>query len=122
MKKTFILLALQLAPVVALAQNATFDGGIATSYFGGMLTFVNTIVIPVIIAAALLIFIWGMFQYFILGAADEEKRAKGKQLIIWGLLGFVVMFSLVGIINLLVSAFGLSGQQLQAVPQVLNPF
>ena len=105
MKKTLTLLALNLLPAVALAQN--FQGSGLKTYFGGIIGFVNDTVIPLIIALAILVFIWGMFQYFILGASDDERKGKGKQLMLWGLIGFVVMFSLLGIINLLVDAVGL---------------
>ena len=47
--------------------------------------------IPMVFALSLLIFIWGMFKFFILGGANDEDRAKGKQLIIWAIIGFVLM-------------------------------
>ena len=105
MKKALTLLGLTFLPALALAQN--FEGGQLNTYFGGVIGFVNGTVKPLIIALAILVFLWGMFQYFILGASDDERKGKGKQLMLWGLIGFVVMFSLLGIINLLVDAVGL---------------
>ena len=107
MKKALTLLGLTFLPALALAQN--FEGEQLNTYFGGVIGFVNGTVIPLIIALAILVFLWGMFQYFILGSSDDEKKSKGKQLMLWGLTGFVVMFSLLGIISLLVNTFGLAG-------------
>jgi len=118
MKKALTALALYFLPIVALAQ--TFRGGELKTYFGGVTKFVNDTVIPLIIALAILVFIWGMFQYFILGASDDEKKGKGKQLMLWGLIGFVVMFSLLGIINLLVEAVGLNNGGTIETPKVPN--
>ena len=109
MKKTLTLIALNLLPVVAFAQTENFEGNELKAYIGTFTGFINQTIIPAIIALAILVFIWGMFQYFILGAADDEKKGKGKQLMLWGLIGFVVMFSLLGIIQLLVKATGLNG-------------
>ena len=117
MKKSLALIALYTLPSIALAAGS-FTGGDLPTYLGGMIDFVNKTVIPLIIALAILIFIWGMFQYFILGAADDEKKGAGKQLMLWGLIGFVVMFSLVGIINLLVNAVGLNNNGSLVTPTI----
>ena len=116
MKKGLILAGLNFLPLVAFAQ---FGGGGLTNYMQSIVTFINNVIIPLIIAAAVLVFIWGMFSFFILGASDEEKKQKGKDLMMWGLIGFVVMFSLLGIINLLVDAVGLKGGTL-GTPQIPN--
>ena len=68
---------------------------------GNILIFVNRVVIPLVFAIAFLTFIWGIFQYFIQGGHDEEKRESGKQLILWGLIGFFVMVSVWGLVHLL---------------------
>lgn len=58
-------------------------------------------IITLLALAAFVVFIWGMVE-FIGGAADSEKREKGKKHIIWGLIGLVIIFgarAIVGIIN-----------------------
>jgi hypothetical protein len=62
---------------------------------------INTGVIPLIFAMTFLLFLVGIVRYFFMGEG-EENQTKGKQLITWGLVGFTVMFSLWGIINMLV--------------------
>lgn len=51
------------------------------------------------IAVALLFFFWGVFQY-ILGGADDTAREKGRQHILYGIIGFVVMVSAYAILKI----------------------
>ncbi len=68
-------------PTVASAQ-ITVDGtgGPLADMLRNILTFGNTVVIPFIIGIGFLMFVWGMFQYFIAGGASDESREKGKKL------------------------------------------
>jgi hypothetical protein len=59
------------------------------------------LLVPLVFAVAFIVFIFGVFRYFILGGANEEKRASGRQLIMWGLIGFVVMLSVWGLVNVI---------------------
>ncbi len=65
--------------------------------------------IPFIIGLAFLFFVWGIFQYFIAGGANDEAKAKGRSLMIYATLGFVIILVFWGIVNLLVSGLGLTG-------------
>ncbi|MBI4692245.1 MAG: hypothetical protein HY773_02280 [Candidatus Terrybacteria bacterium] len=65
----------------------------------------TTIVNPLVglmIAIALVVFLYGVFEY-IAGAANEEKRETGKKHIIWGLIGLFIMFGVFGLMNVLAS-------------------
>ena len=66
---------------------------------------INTI-IPFLVGLAVLIIIWGVFNY-ISGAGDEEKRAQAKQYIVWGVVGVFIMLSVWGLVNVLVNSFDL---------------
>ena len=68
-----------------------------------IVTFVNTSVVPLIYALAFLFFLIGMVRFFFLGDS-EENRQKGKSFMIWGVITFVVMFSVWGIVRLLMTA------------------
>ncbi len=72
----------------------------------GIIGIINTVIVPVIFALAFLVFIWGVFK-FVANAGDETKRAEGRQFILWGLLGIVVLFSVWGFVNLLLSTLGI---------------
>lgn len=72
--------------------------------------FINFILLPLIMALAFLMFMWGVFQYFIAGGANEEKRQQGKDFVLWSVIAFFIIFSLWGIVNLLMSSFGFHSQ------------
>jgi len=55
---------------------------------------------------ALVVFLFGVME-FLRGASNDEKRSQGKQHMLWGIVGFLIMFGVWGIINILVDTFGL---------------
>ena len=64
---------------------------------------------PIIIflfAIALLVFIWGIFE-FLSNADNETARTKGKRAILYGVIGMVIMVGVFGIINIIIGTFGL---------------
>jgi len=69
-----------------------------------LIQFFNNSLVPLIFAAAFIAFLWGVFQYFILGGANEEKRKEGRVFILYGIIGLVVMLSIWGIVNLLTNS------------------
>ena len=63
-------------------------------------------VIPLLYAPAFLFFLIGIVRYFFI-SGSEEARESGKQLMVWGIVGLVVIFSIWSIVSLLLeSAFG----------------
>lgn len=77
----------------------------SAAYFGGvddlvtrLAGFIDTVLIPFVFTLALLIFIWGMFRFFIWGQANEEDRSKGRQMIMWSIIGMAFMVSIWGIV------------------------
>ena len=74
----------------------------------GLIGLLNTVVVPVIFALAFLVFVWGAANYFFFSAGDEEKRKTGRQFVFWGIIGMVVLFSVWGFVNLLLSTLGLT--------------
>lgn len=66
----------------------------------------NTEVInPIIIllfVVALVVFLWGVFE-FVSGRDNEEKVATGKKHMLWGVIGLAIMASAFGIINLVIN-------------------
>ncbi|MFQ5540873.1 MAG: hypothetical protein ACE5F4_01350 [Candidatus Paceibacteria bacterium] len=72
--------------------------------------FVRLIINPLIgllFALALAYFVWGGAQ-FILNAGSEEGRKKGKQALLWGLIGLFVMASVFGILRVVTATFGVA--------------
>ena len=81
---------------------AQFIGNGSTGVIGA----INVVVVPVIFALAFLVFVWGLFK-FVRDAGDDTKRAEGRHFILWGLLGLVMLFSVWGFVNLLLSTLGI---------------
>jgi len=70
----------------------------------------NAIINPLITLIALgafVIFLWGVVE-FIRDSADAEKRKKGQQHIMWGLIGLVIIFAARAIIAIAAHTFGLT--------------
>lgn len=83
---------------------AQFVGSGTTGIIGVM----NTVIIPLIFALAFVVFIWGVVKYFFLYGGEDTKRAEGRQFILWGIIGMVVLFSVWGFVNILLSTFGIT--------------
>lgn len=93
------------ASAVALALVAPLTAFAALNNLSDVGSFIiNTIqniFVPVLFALAFIVFLWGVFDVFILGAQSEETKERGKNLMLWGLIGFFVMVSVWGLVNIL---------------------
>ncbi len=106
--------ALLALPMVTLAQFGEIN-----DFLGDISSFINGTLIPLVFAVALLVFIYGMFKYFILGGGSEDSRKEGTQLMLYAIVGFVLMVSIFGIVNLLASGLGFSDDEnIQNIPNV----
>jgi hypothetical protein len=77
----------------------------------GVLTFINATLIPFVLAVAFLMFLWNITRYFIIEGANEKEHENAKSLALYGILAFVIISSIWGIVNLFVGDLGLSGKQ-----------
>ncbi len=73
-----------------------------------ILSLINQVVVPLIFALAFLTFVWGIFNYFFLGSDDASKQEKARSFILYGLLGMVILFSVWGLVSILLNTFGLT--------------
>jgi Type IV secretion system pilin len=48
------------------------------------------------------LFIFGMLKFFFLSPSDEQ-RTKGKQFMVWSIAGLVIIFSVWGIVGILLN-------------------
>jgi hypothetical protein len=69
---------------------------------------INFVLVPLIFAVAFIVFLWGVFKAYIWKHGVEQVES-GHQLILWGVVGFVVMISIWGLVNVVSNTFGLSG-------------
>ncbi len=101
MKKFSYFSALSLAfPLSAMAAITT-----VWDIFGFIKRILDA-ALPLIIAIAVVWFIWGIFQYVV--AIDDEKKSAAKDKIIYGIVGLFIMISVWGLVNILVRTFGLN--------------
>jgi hypothetical protein len=100
---TFAALAL---PLVSLAAVNNFSD-VGTF----IIDLINNVLVPVLFSVAFIVFLWGAFTTFILGHGSDEVKEKGKSLMLWGLIGFFVMVSIWGLVNILTGSitFGDNG-------------
>ena len=98
--KKFIPLVLTLAPF--LVSAATISSIISNTIMP-----ILNIVVPLLIAVAVVVFLWGVVRY-ITAAGDEEKRKEARSTMIWGIVGLFVMVAVWGLVNVLISTFGLT--------------
>lgn len=103
-------LTIFLLPIAVSAQGLA-DGNVSGGPLGGLLFtilgFINTVLIPFIFGIGFLVFVWGMFLYFIFGGANDESKKNGKSLMIWATVGFVMMIIFWGVIRLVATFTGL---------------
>jgi len=99
MKKALVLASIALVlPLIASAAviNNVTDAG------SFIINVINNIIVPVLFAIAFIVFLWGAFQTFIIGASGgEDVKEAGRNLMLWGLIGFFVMVSIWGLVNVL---------------------
>jgi hypothetical protein len=112
--------ALLLTPFWASAQLATGGGDLGPfqNLLENILIFTNNVLIPFIIGIGFLVFVWGMFKYFIVGGANDDAKEQGKSLMIYATLGFLLIIVFWGVVNLLADSTGLEGDTLDNIPKV----
>jgi len=69
-------------------------------------------VIPLLIALGVVYFVWGVVRYMI--GDSEEAKKKGKDGIIFGIIGLTVIIALWGLVNIVLNTFGLNDSSLLA--------
>lgn len=99
-------------PAVSLAGSGGIAGGDAEGgelggFIQNVMEFFTTVVLPFILAIGFLVFVWGIFKYFILGGANDEAKESGKSLIMYAIGGFVVILAFWGIVNIISNGLGL---------------
>ncbi len=73
---------------------------------GGILNFLSSTIIPFLLAIAGLVFFWNIARFFIIGGDNTESQEKARSHALWGIIAFVIILSLWGIVNMFVNGFG----------------
>lgn len=91
--------------MTAAGIDVTYIQGYANSITG----IINGILVPVLISIAFIVFLWGIYKYFIKGASNESEKGEGRMFALYGIIGFVILFSVWGIVQILMGTLNLSG-------------
>ena len=112
MKKALILGLFAALPLLASAQT-----------LGNIETFIESvgrlvgILLPIVVAIALLVFFWGLVK-FIFAQGNEEAKADAKKIMLWGLIALFVMVSVWGLVEFIGNALGVGQGDTIIVPTV----
>ena len=107
------------APLLPAAQSG-IDASRITQYSDGIIGLINSVFVPVVMAIAFLVFLWGVYKYYIYNADSETERAKGHQTMLWGLIAFVVILSIWGLIAVVRTTFGIEQTVNTPAPPIFN--
>lgn len=94
-------------PVSSSGNSGAVNLNVIAPYSAGIINFINGILVPILMAVALITFLWGVYKYFILGAADEKSRIDGRQFVLWGIIGFIVILAMWGLVYIIANTLGL---------------
>lgn len=100
--KKIVLLGLVLSFVPSFAFAAA--GSTLTSLIEFLSNTLATGILPLLVTAAVIAFVYGIVQ-FLLNQENEEKRKAGKSFMLWGVISLFVMVSFWGIVGILQNTF-----------------
>ncbi|MBP9717232.1 MAG: hypothetical protein KBD44_00780 [Candidatus Pacebacteria bacterium] len=104
MLKYFAVL-LWLFPAFTFAQSS--QTGSLQLLLVGIGGFLNSVVIPFILAIAFIVFVVNVVRFFVIGGDSDEGQKNAKNLAIYGIGAFVFILSFWGIVNMVVDGIGL---------------
>ncbi len=126
MKKKLIVLsgfALLAAPLLTFAQTTGSKPSVCT---GGQITTIQSLIcklneilgaiLPLLIALGVVYFVWGVISFVI--ASDEEAKTTGRDRMIWGIVGLVVIVGLWGLVRIVTNTFGINNVTNITLPTV----
>lgn len=119
-------LALTLGPVMAYAQVAAdcdsqraSNGGTNLQYIICRISELLNTIVPILIILGVIFFIYGVITYVI--SQDEEAKSRGRDLMIYGLIGLLVIVSIWGLVAVLKNTFGIQGTSSINIPCIPSP-
>jgi len=77
------------------------------SLFGGLDNLFRNILLPLLMAIAILVFVWNVLRYFLWSADDPAGRETARVYILYALLGLVLIVAVWGFVAIILQFFGL---------------
>jgi hypothetical protein len=95
----YLAIASAFSPFVAFASTKTLNDLVGT-----FAVYLND-ALALLMGFAIVCFVWYVIQYFI--QPSETSRTEGSKYVMWSVIGFFVIFSIWGLVNILISTFNL---------------
>lgn len=111
--KAGIVISMLTLPTFAFAAPS-FAGSPLKAFFDGI-TDILEYLVPFLILAAGVLFMWGLVKY-VANASDEAAKESAKTLMIWGMVAIFVMVSFWGIIGFFSSTLQLDDATVIVAP------
>lgn len=93
--------------------------GAGTELLDRIVTYVIDPAVKVVFTLGLFFFLWGFIE-FLWHLKDGKVNDDGKNHMIWGLVGMVIMVSVYGIISLIMNTFGIDPGTATDVSRIQN--
>ncbi len=71
--------------------------------YGRIIPIIDSVIIPFMYALAFIFFLYGISRFFF--SDSDEKRKEGRAFAIWGIIALAVIFSVWGLVRLLLYSF-----------------
>lgn len=114
LNKSVFVVGVTILPMLAFAQTSETVDSILIR-----IQDIMGVAIPIIMTLALLYFFWGLAQYILGGSVDEEKRAAGRNIMIYGIIALFVMAAVWGLVRVLGNTFNVkTGGSVPELPQI----
>jgi len=69
-----------------------------SQFIANIVTYIIQPLIGLLFAAALFMLGWGIVVFFDVRGAEPKERARGRTVLLWGIIGFFIMVSGISII------------------------
>lgn len=123
MKKKLIVLSssiLSFMPLMALAQQNVSCASLTDRYnIQGVICKIGdilNIIIPILVVLGVVYFVWGVVTYVI--SNDEEAKKAGRDRMIYGIIGLVVIIAMWGLVSIVTNTFNVGGYAQPKLPDI----
>jgi hypothetical protein len=101
-KKKILIMSISML-AIPLISFAALTNPLGTTNINSVIARIITALLGITGSVALLMFVWGGFQWLV-SAGKPEKIQKGKDTLIWAAIGLAVIFGAYTLVNVVVSA------------------
>lgn len=95
------ILSVLVLPVITFAETKDLK------YIAKLATDYMQIAITLILSLAILMFVYNVYKYFISGSDDVSAKKDAGLYVMWSVIGFFVILSFWGLVNILIKSFNL---------------